>query len=113
MAIQSVVVNLTAGSTAIINASVAKSVADSALSVANVDSSAASTAKSVADSALSNAAIASSAASVAVINASTAKAEADSAIGTNPAASEFKITAIKRDSNGSIVVSYDDSALGS
>ena len=38
---------------------------------------------------------------------------ADSAIGSEPEAGEFKITDIQRDSDGSLVVEYDDSAIGS
>jgi hypothetical protein len=36
---------------------------------------------------------------------------ADSAIGSEPGVGEYKITDMKRNADGSIVVEYDDSAI--
>jgi hypothetical protein len=40
-----------------------------------------------------------------------AKALADSAIGSEPAVGEYKVTDIDRNSDGSIVINYDDSCI--
>ena len=68
-------------------------------------------AASVANSAASVASTAEVDASTANVNASTAKAEADSAVGSQPGSGEFIVTDIKRDSSGSIVFDYNDSAI--
>lgn len=73
----------------------------------------ASTADSKAVVAQASASTADSKAVVADSIADEAKEKADSAIGSEPEAGEFKITDIERNADGSIIVNYDDSAIGS
>jgi len=63
--------------------------------------------------ALVAASIADSKAVVADSKATSAGVVADSAIGSEPGAGQYKITDMKRGADGSIIVEYDDSAIGS
>jgi len=99
MAIASIVFSPLAGSEAL----VAASIADSKAVVA--DSKAVS-AGDVASTADSKAVVADS-------KATSAGVVADSAIGSEPGAGQYKITDMKRGADGSIIVEYDDSAIGS
>jgi len=115
------------GSTADSKAVVADSIADEALddasdalvdaSEAKVDASTADSKAVVSDSkAVSAGVVGSTADSKAVVAdsiADEAKEKADSAIGSEPDAGEFKVTDVKRNADGSLVVDYDDSAIDS
>lgn len=99
MAIASIVFSPLAGSEALVAASTADSkavVADSKGVSAGALASEAESEAVVADS---------KAVSVGVV--------AGSAIGSEPSAGQYKITDMKRGADGSIVVEYDDSAIGS
>lgn len=120
MAIVQITFNPLDGSTAIVNASTADSKAVVATADASTGIVNASTADSKAVVALADASTgivdastADSKAVVATADASTALAKANSAIGSEPAAGEYIVTDIKRDATGSIVIDYNDSAIGS
>jgi len=118
MAIASIVFDPLDGSEALSAAAVADSKALSAGALASEAESEAVVADSkgvsagvVGSTADSKAVVADSKAVSAGTLASTAKAEADSAIGSEPGVGEYKITDMKRNAAGSIVVEYDDSAI--
>ena len=90
MAIQTITFNPLDGSTGIVNAATADSKAVVADDEASVADSKAVSAGTIADS---------------------AGTKADSAVGSEPGIGEFKVTDIDRNAAGSIVISYDDSAI--
>jgi len=97
--------------------STAISIADSKAVSAGLAASTADSKAVVADSKGVSAGVAASTADskavVADSKATSAGVVADSAIGSEPGAGEYKITDMKRNASGSIVVEYDDSAIGS
>jgi len=114
MAIASVLIDPNADN----NASVADSkavVASTAASVADSKAVVASTAASVADSkavvADDEASVADSKAVVAGATADGASTAVGSAIGSEPGVGDYKVTDVKRDTDGSIVFEYDDSQI--
>ena len=113
MAIASIVFDPFAGSQALVSASTADSKAVVADSKAVSAGDNASTADSKAVVADSKAVSAGTVASTADSKADSVGTIADSAVGSEPGAGEYKITDIKRDAGGSLVVDYDDSAIGS
>jgi len=120
MAIASVVFDPTDGSVAEskadsagVVASTADSKADSAGVIGSTADSKAVVGESKADSAGDAASTADSKAVVADDVADTASTNVASAIGSEPEAGGFKVTDIDRNSDGEIVIEYDDSAIDS
>ena len=111
MAIASIVFDPLDGSEALVSASTADSKAVIADSKAVVADSIADEALDDASDALLNASTADSKAVIADSIADEAKALADSAIGSEPGVGDYKVTDIKRDTDGSLVVEYDDSQI--
>jgi hypothetical protein len=94
-------------------ASTADSKAVSAGTVGSTADSKAVSAGTAASTADSKAVSAGTVASTAESKADSVGTVTDSAIGSEPDAGEYKVTDIKRDADGSLVVEYDDSAIGS